>query len=446
MHLIVFAPPQFALEQVAKALQAEGLSVSQRRLGKSDQALPAHYDVAILIFPELDAAGLCEVLPGLRNRLGTERRLIVCCPQFTPADRALLADYGAREFIAPRAWTAAAVTERILAETIVADAIQPTACGLLKGATAPMRKLYEEIKILAPLNEPILILGETGAGKELVAHELHALSGRAGELSPINCPAINQDLFASELFGHAKGAFTNAVQPRQGLLAGAGTGTVFLDEIGDLNLETQVKLLRVLEERRVRRVGSNEWEKIPARIVLATNRDLVEDVEEKKFRSDLFERLQGFTLYLPALRERRADLPLLAQHFVTEYNQEYKKQLRIPPGALDCLFYYEWPGNVRELRAAVRKAAAFASSPDEISTLVLLESVRPRKQIRNKYEVTFDPATDTLATFLERAEKRFLRETLAVENGNKVAAAKRAGISRSHLYEKLKLKETDDPS
>lgn len=447
MELVLFAPHHFALEQVARPLQEAGLTVNAQPVAVAMPLhLPAHFDAVVLIFPEQDLIGLSELTQHVRKLLGAAARLVLCAPQFIPSERRWLCEAGASAIITPRAWVAGAVVERILAEAILAGAVQPASCGSMRGATAVLQQLYQVIATLAPLNEPVLIVGETGTGKELVAKELHRQSRRPGELLPVNCPELNRELFASELFGHERGAFTNAVQARKGLLAAAGGGTVFLDEIGDLDGEAQVKLLRVLEERRVRRVGGNKWEPIEARIVLATNHDLAQDVDEGKFRADLFMRMQGLTITPPPLRARRADLLLLAHHFVAEYNGEYQTQLAIPDGALDCLFHYEWPGNVRELRAAVRKAAVFADPAARlISAALLQEAARPRQLRETKYTAAFDPTVDTLPAWLERAQQQYLRAILALEKGNKEAAAKRAGISRSQFYEKLKAADSKVP-
>ena len=375
----------------------------------------------------------------VRDLIAVDLPLILCLAEPAPDDRELLLQCGASEVIAPRAWSPGYVAERILAECILAQVIQPAALGTIKGATQPVRNLYHDIQVLAPLEESVLILGETGTGKELVAHELHAQSGRSGQFFPINCPAISRELLPSELFGHEKGAFTNAVQTRKGLLVEAGKGTGFLDEIGDLDLTAQAQLLRVLEERRILPVGSNKWVEMQARLVMATNRDLEQDCAEGKFRPDLYMRLKGFTLNLPPLRECKADLLLLAHSFVQEYNQQYAVSLKIPPGALDCLFQYEWPGNIRELRAVVRKAAAFADkATGDISHKLLLESIRIRRSSPVRHTVDFDPLVDSLPELLERAEKQYLRAVMNIAGGHVTSAAKHAGISRSQFYEKLK--------
>jgi DNA-binding NtrC family response regulator len=291
---------------------------------------------------------------------------------------------------------------------------------------------------LSPLDEPILILGETGTGKELVARELHRQSGRPNIFLPINCAELSPELLGSELFGHEKGAFTNALQARKGLLAEARDGTVFLDEIGDLDLQAQAKLLRLIEDHKVRPVGSNRWEEVKARLILATNRNLDEESQIGKFRQDLLERIRGFTLVLPSLRARKADIPLLAHRFVAEYSDHYGRRLNIPPGGLDYLFKYDWDGNVRELRAAVRKAAAYADEEGHISAVMLQEAVRGRKKSMTQHSVPFDPTSDKWRDVQKRAQAAYFRAILTVTNGNKESAAKLSGLSRAQLYEKLK--------
>jgi DNA-binding NtrC family response regulator len=302
-----------------------------------------------------------------------------------------------------------------------------------------MQDLYRRLEKVAPLAEPVLILGETGTGKELVAGEIHRRSGRKGELLAINCAALTPELLESELFGHERGAFSGAVAARKGLLVEAGPGTVFLDEIGDLSLSSQAKLLRALEERKVRPVGSNRWQEVHARIVLATHRDLAEASEEGRFRPDLFHRISGLTLHLVPLRERKADLLLLAHHFLAAYNEAYPGRRFAPAGAFDLLFRHAWPGNVRELRQAVWQAAAYAEDQDgAISGVSLSEWVQQRDHAGTRRQMAFDPAVDTWRDVLERVRASYFRALLAETGGNKDLAARKAGLSRSQFYEILK--------
>jgi DNA-binding NtrC family response regulator len=330
------------------------------------------------------------------------------------------------------------VAERILAEIIVSEGAGANHSGVLYGGTEIMHMLYKDLATLAPLDEHILVLGETGTGKELVARELHRQSGRQDIFLPINCAELSPELLGSELFGHEKGAFTNALQARKGLLIEAQKGTVFLDEIGDLDLQAQAKLLRLLEDHKVRPIGSNRWKDVSARLIMATNRNLDEESQVGRFRSDLLERIRGFTLELSPLRMRKADIPLLAHHFVAEYINHYRRELKVPPGALDCLFRYDWEGNVRELRAAVRKASAYADEGGKVSTLILQEAIRVRKKNMAHHLVPFDPTADTWRDVQKRTQSAYLRAILSLTNGNKESAAKLSGLSRAQFYEKLK--------
>ena len=364
--------------------------------------------------------------------------LLVCGPQLSVSDREELARCGASSWLVPRNWSDEAVAERVLAEFIAASDVEPASFGNLRGATEPMRELYQDIDTVAPTSEPVLILGETGTGKELAAQEVHRCSGRTDPLISINCAALTPELLESELFGHERGAFSGAIGSRKGLLAEAGQGTVFLDEIGDLAPSAQAKLLRVLEERKVRPVGSNRWQPIHARIVLATHRDLEAASQNGGFRQDLYERIRGFALHLPPLREHRADLILLIQHFVEEYNRDYPGNRTIPSGALDPLFRYDWPGNVRELRQAIRRAAASARDMEPISLRRLSDAVQRRGPVAPLHTVPFDPAADTWRAVQDRTRSLYFHSLLRQTRGNKEDAARRAGLSRSQLYEILK--------
>jgi DNA-binding NtrC family response regulator len=409
------------------------------------ESLGPEISKGVLIVPKHGAGEPCAWVSRL---LTGERRLILCAPQPDNEGYQLLKELGATEIITPRTWGPEHIAERILAQLILDGDIKPSACGNMQGANRAMRDLYREMAIIAPLADPVLILGETGTGKELVAREIHNLSKRPDKFLPINCGELSIELASSDLFGHKKGSFTGAAEARRGLLAEAGRGTIFLDEIGELDLKAQTILLRVLEEKQVRRVGSNQSEDVPARIVLATNRDLELECDEGRFRQDLYERIRGFSLELWPLRERRADIPLLVHHFLTEFNLETDRVVQLPSGALDCLFNYEWVGNVRELRAAVRKAAAFADSDGFMSALHLLQTTRRGRKQKQTSEllapdnashfVTFDPTVDSWRDFIERAQAIYFQSLLTAAGGNKTEARRRSGLSSSQFYEKLK--------
>jgi two-component system response regulator HydG len=445
--IALFTTESSLLQSVASILAGEGLDVRAIAWDamRSFASLGPEIDKGVLVVTKHGAG---EPTAWVRRLLADGRRLILCTPQTDIQSYQLLEELGANEIITPRTWQPEHVAERVLAQLILDGDVTPSACGRLRGASRVMRDLYRDMAVIAPLSDPVLILGETGTGKELVAGELHNLSGRPDKFLPINCGELSLELAGSDLFGHKKGSFTGATEARQGLLAEAGRGTIFLDEIGELDLKAQAILLRVLEERKVRRVGSNQMEDVPARIVLATNRDLESECEEGRFRKDLFERIRGFALELCPLRERRDDIPLLVHYFLAEFSRETGRVLKLVGGALDGLFDYEWPGNVRELRAAVRRAAAFAN-PDGFVTDWQLSPATRRGRKRAepggspgpdnaKYFVTFDPAVDTWKDFLERAQAVYFQALLTDTGNNKTEAHRRSGLSSSQFYEKIK--------
>ena len=438
MSVALIASDKMPLREVCNLIRDEGVVVSALLfdVGLQGASAAVAADTCFLLLGEQDLIRGGEITGRVRGALGDRKKLVICMPM--PVDRSALLEMGADEIITPAAVAVGQIAQRILGYLILHREIEPRRCGRLYGATAQMRKLYAHVETLAPLADSVLILGETGTGKELVAREIYERGARRGPYVAVNCAELNAELLGSELFGHEKGAFTSAVQTRKGLIAEAGEGTIFLDEIGELDLQAQAKLLRVLEEKKVRRVGANRWEDVKARVLLATNRDLEEDCQAGQFREDLFERIRGFTLELPPLRERKADIPLLVEHFVTAYCQEYDRHLKIPPVAMDSLFRHNWPGNVRELRAAVRKAAAYADKDDYVSSLILQESTHSRKVIQPKNTVEFDPGSDTWRDVQRIAQAAYFKAVLAEAKGNKNVAIKLSGLSKSQFYEKLK--------
>jgi len=443
MSIALHATESLSIESIAAALAAEGVDV---------RAIDAEGIRSINVFgPEISKGVLIVPKHGagaqtawFRRLLGDDRDLILCAVQPETEGYEKLRSVGATTIITPRSWSPQHVAERILGQLILDGDVTPSVYGSLFGATKLMRSVYEEISVIAPLDYPVLITGETGTGKELVAREIHNLSKRPDKYIEVNCGALNKDLAGSELFGHAKGAYTGADQPRQGLLVEAGRGTVFLDEIGELNLETQVFLLRVLEEKKVRRVGSNQSEPMHARVILATNRDLEFESDEGRFRQDLFERIRGFSIELAPLRQRHADIPLLVQKFLSEFNEKEERQVSIAPGTLDCLFNYHWPGNVRELRSAIRNAAVFADANGCMSALRLMQATQRRRSTRGrgsseiKHQLGFDPRVDTWKKFWERAHVAYFQAVLEVAGGNKKEAQRLSGLGSSQFYENLK--------
>ena len=300
------------------------------------------------------------------------------------------------------------------------------------GRSESMRALWEMVRTIAPTDATVLITGESGTGKELVAKAVHAASRRArGPFVAVNCAALTESLLASELFGHEKGAFTGADKKHEGHFLKADGGTIFLDEIGEMPLSMQVKLLRVIQEREVLSVGGNKAVRVDVRIIAATNRDLAKEVAAGTFRQDLYYRLNVVTLALPPLRERADDIPLLAQHFMARFADKNNKNIKgFTPGAMDRLVRYAWPGNVRELENVIERA----------SILLLGEHISERELPERFAASQGDALTDALTTdcpTLEDVERAVILKTLKRFGGNKTEAAKALGITRKTLHAKL---------
>jgi two-component system response regulator PilR (NtrC family) len=294
--------------------------------------------------------------------------------------------------------------------------------GNLIGKSKKMQELFKMIEVVSATNSTVLITGESGTGKELVAKAIHLNSTRAEEsFVSVNCGAFTETLLESELFGYVRGAFTGATANKKGLFEVADKGTIFLDEIGDTSLAMQVKLLRVLQERAIRRVGGTEEIPVDVRIIAATNRDLSEMVEENQFREDLFYRISVIPLELPALRHRRDDIPLLADHFLARLNTSMGKKIdRISDEALKKLEAYDWPGNVRELENALERSFILETSA-ELSAQHLPDSVAANHRMR---AVTDFPAEGfDLESYVENLQKGFLEEALRRTSGVQVKAA-----------------------
>jgi two-component system response regulator HydG len=301
------------------------------------------------------------------------------------------------------------------------------------GDSTPMRRVRDLIEQVANADATVLVTGESGTGKELVARAIHDLSvRRESPFVAINCAAIPATLLESELFGHVKGAFTDAKGSKRGLFVQASSGTLFLDEIGEMPAEVQVKLLRVLQERRVRPVGGEDEIPFDARLVAATNRDLETEVEEGKFRSDLYYRINVVHIEVPPLRSRQGDILLLAQSFLTRHAERSRKAVTgISRPAAQKLLDYDWPGNVRELETCMERAVALTRL-SEIGVDDLPERIREHQS--KKLEVSDDP--EEMIT-LEEMERRYVRRVLVACRGNKTHAAKILGLDRRTLYRRL---------
>ncbi len=293
------------------------------------------------------------------------------------------------------------------------------------GSSARMIEIYKTVSLVAPTAATVLIEGETGTGKEMIARMVHNNSPRVNQpFVPVDCGSIAPSLIESELFGALKGAYTGADRDRMGVFEAANNGSVFLDEIGDLELGFQLNLLRFLQEKEVRPLGSARGKKVDVRVIAATNRDLQKMVEEGKFREDLWYRLNVVRIILPPLVERRGDVPLLAHYFLQKYNERYSQQAKITESGLAVLENYSWPGNVRQLQHMLERLTILAPQGriDEAAVREGIELTEPR-----------DSASDTLAD----TEADQIRRVLSATGGNKSKAAKILGIERKTLYRKL---------
>jgi two-component system response regulator HydG len=319
--------------------------------------------------------------------------------------------------------------------------------GELIGTSPAMEAIYRVIEGISSSTSTVLVLGESGTGKELVARAIHRRSPRASRpMVTVNCGAIPKDLVESELFGHVRGAFTGASAARAGLFDAADKGTIFLDEVGELPLPAQVKLLRTLQEGEIRRVGSDETERVDVRVIAATNADIAESVASGSFRRDLYYRLNVIPLVLPALRERGDDVLLLAYHFVRKLSRRMERAPKpLAPGAVAALMAYAWPGNVRELEHALEHAFVLSRGAQiEASDLpapVRAAAVEPAKTPSERHQVAvtlenelFDlPYADAKQRALAAFDEAYLAAVLAKCDGNTSDAARRAGLDRSNF-------------
>lgn len=303
----------------------------------------------------------------------------------------------------------------------------------LVGKSSPMQEVFRRLRLAAQSEVTVLLTGESGTGKELAARAIHALSGRKDKpFIAINCSAIPETLLESELFGHVKGAFTGASRDKTGVFQAVDGGTLFLDEVGDMSPLLQLKLLRVLQEGEIRRVGDDRGIKVNVRLITATNRDLKDLLSSGKLREDFYYRIHVFEITLPPLRERREDIPLLVDHFIAEGSQAGEKAVKgIARDALQQVMKYSWPGNVRELRNAIQHAFVTVGG-DRLTLLDLPPETRhaPSSQAHL-------PSTAALNA-KGQAERTHILEALQAVQGSRTEAAKRLGVSRVTLWKKMR--------
>lgn len=303
------------------------------------------------------------------------------------------------------------------------------------GNSSAIRKIFEEIKKVAPTKATVLITGESGVGKELVANAIHNFSQRKSKpFIKVHCAALAETLLESELFGHEKGAFTGAIERKRGRFELSNKGSIFLDEIGEINQNIQIKLLRVLQEKQIERVGSSDPIDVDTRVIAATNKNLEKEMKEGRFREDLYYRLNVVHIFIPPLRERREDIPLLVDAFVKEFSNENGKEISsIEPKARSAIYNYDWPGNIRQLRNCIESAVVMTSD-----NVLHFEDLPFKEKTENELIKIHVGST------MKEAEREIIIRTLGHENNNKKRVADILGIGRKTLYRKLKEYNIED--
>jgi two-component system response regulator HydG len=395
---------------------------------------------AVVADGKVNGAATAPPLADLLDKLAPDAALLVVGDHGPLAPRNVtlltLPASEAPEALLPR--VAAAATEAVTRREnrLLKESFETTTYESFEGivgTTPQMRRIIERIKKAARNKLTVLILGETGAGKDLIAEAIHKQSDRARRpMKSVNCAGLNENLLESELFGHVKGAFTGAVSDRKGYFVAADGGTLFLDEIGDMPLNMQAKLLRVLERREVTPVGSTEVQRVDVRLVAATNTNLAKAVEEKKFREDLYYRLQQWVIEVPPLRERRQDIPLLAIHFLRRANETNSVSVPgISAEAMESLAKYFWPGNVREL-ANVIEAMAVEAENRRIEVDDLPE------RISGSRDLVHVSGSGMVGLTMAEVERMMIERTLRATGGNREQAAKMLDIGTRTLYRKIR--------
>jgi DNA-binding NtrC family response regulator len=311
-------------------------------------------------------------------------------------------------------------------------------CDQMIGCSSPMQQVYDLVQRVASLNASVLIVGESGTGKELIAQAIHNLGSRSNRpFVAVSCGAIPETLIESELFGHEKGAFTGTVGSREGYLEQAGDGTLFLDEVGEITLSTQVKLLRVLQQREFSRLGSNRLLPLRARIIFATHQDLGEMVQQGKFRQDLYYRINVMRIDAPSLQEHAEDIPTIAMHFLRQYSEMYEKPMEyIDQAAMAVLQSYSWPGNVRELENTIQRAIIVASD-----SCIRVQDLPRNIQEENVVSITDHHPDSSFERQIRDFKVKLATAAVRGNNGNKTLAARSLNISRAYLHRLIRLAE-----
>ncbi|WP_243313142.1 sigma-54-dependent transcriptional regulator [Fundidesulfovibrio agrisoli] len=440
--ILIVDDESIAVENLTHILTREGYATASAASGEEAVALldNREFDLVLTDLRMKDLDGLAVLAEC--KRLWPDTEVVVMTGHATVSTAVEAMRLGACHYLTKpyslaevRATVAEAMVKRRLRQEVARLSRQVADLGsgpLIIGESPAIQALRDNIHHIAPTDSTVLILGETGTGKELVARAIHEASPRGGgRFLAINCGAFNEDLLANELFGHEKGAFSGASTLKKGLLEVAGEGTLFLDEIGEMSLTMQVRLLRVLQERRFFRVGGTQEIDVSARILAATNKDLKTEVDHGMFRADLYYRLNVITLRVPPLSERRQDIPLLAGYFIAKYAPAMGKTVSgVSSEALRHLMAYDYPGNIRELENIVQRAVIMAKG-EKLEPADLPQDLRGEAPALVKHE---GPELITL----EELERRHIEAVLAHEGGNKTKAAEILGIDRVSLWRKVK--------
>jgi DNA-binding NtrC family response regulator len=439
-------PARFALQ---RALASSDYEIIEAEDGRAavDRIRQGDIDLVFLdlAMPVLNGQ---EVLREIGDQARTTEIVVLTADDSIPSAVACIqagaADYINKPYeveqvraIARRAFRRVQLERRL--DTLQAELDQKHAFGALVGVSRPMRELFYQMQRAARASIDILIRGETGTGKELVAREIHRLSDRSGgPFVAVNTAAIAESLAESELFGHVRGAFTGAIIDRAGVFEQADGGTLFLDEIGDMPLPAQIKILRALQDRCIQRVGATQPIRVDVRVITATHQNLEEAIIEKRFRQDLFYRIKGVELHVPPLRNRREDIVLLANHFLERCCGANPGPAELDHTAVDRLLAYSWPGNVRELQHALTAAAAMASAGFIRGTdLPLGPAAAAAGEEIDLTQLLDLPLTEAKARLVESFERQAIHRALSANDGNVSAAARQLGIHRQSLQQKM---------
>jgi two-component system nitrogen regulation response regulator NtrX len=436
---------------LAGVLRDEGYQVDTVDSGEAciEQVKRKQYDVLLLDIwlPGLDGLDTLEQLRALAGTIGFEAEVVMISGHGSIEHAVRATKLGAFDFIEkPLSLEKTvlvvrnALRQRLLEIENRALRARVDRRFVIVGESAPIGRLREQIAMAAPTNGRVLISGENGTGKELVARHIHLLSQRReGPFIEVNCAAIPEELIESELFGHARGAFTGAVADRRGKFELAHGGTLFLDEIADMSVKTQAKVLRALQEQVVEPVGGQHSVRVDVRIIAATNKDLLEEIRGGRFREDLFFRLNVIPIHVPALRERGDDIIVLARHFVGEVAREYGRRLKqLAPEAEAVLRAFRWPGNVRELRNVIERVMIMVPGDTITAADLAFLGVTAPAHLQAALEPAAPAIVAPLYTARDDWEREYIRVALSVCDGNISRAADMLGVERSNLYRKMK--------